>query len=123
MEQVVFVIERQRPEALDRRQLSLRKSNRVRILAVELLPRAVEIAIDVFRLAGRVVIHVRLRRGRTVEVIRAPLGVVHRRIPAIAGRAAVVFPLEQRGDDLLVGSAFLVAGSWAAASNVELIQP
>jgi hypothetical protein len=47
MEQVVFVVDCQRPEAFDRWQLPLREGDRVRILAVELLALAIEITVDV----------------------------------------------------------------------------
>jgi len=82
---------------------ALRERDGVRVLAVQLLSLTVEIAVDVFRFDRFVVVHVRLRRAGTVGVVGAPLRVIDGRVPAIAGRPPVVFPLEERRNQLALG--------------------
>ena len=71
------------------------------VLAIELLALAVEVPINVFRLVGSVVIHVRLGSAGPIKIVGAPLRIVHRRVPAVPGGPAVVAPLEERRNQLI----------------------
>lgn len=103
MEQVLVVVERQRPEAVDGRFLSRSKQDFVAGAALELAAGAVEISVEVLRLHRPVVKHVGLGGARAVKVVDAKLRVVGRAIPAVASRTPVVLPLEERVDDGVLG--------------------
>src|SRR5215468_1853176 len=103
MEEVLVVVERKRPEAIDWRGLSLGKRHRIALRADEWLASRIVVGIKVLRLVRLVIEHVGARGASAVVVVHAPLRVVNRAVPAVAGGAAVVFPLEELLDDFLFG--------------------
>ncbi|MCY1529380.1 hypothetical protein D9M68_645200 [compost metagenome] len=99
---MMLVIQRERPKALDRRQLPRSEGNLVPLTAVQLNSLGVHVGIEVLRFDGPVVEHVRLRRTRPIEVIYPGLGIVYRAVPVVASRRAIVLPLEKRRDHLFL---------------------
>ena len=75
----MLVVERQRPEPVDRRRLILREGDGVAIGAVE--PRAayVEVLIEIFRFIRRIDQNVRLGRRCAREIVGAECGSVRDR--------------------------------------------
>ena len=103
MEQVLVVVQRQRPESLDGRLLPGRERHLVRLLTHHRRARGVVVGVEVLRLGGPVVEHVRSRGARSVEVVDAELRVVGGTIPAVARGPTIVSPLEERSDDIALG--------------------
>src|SRR5262245_28538954 len=103
VEEMLVVVQGQRPEAVDRWLLSGSERNFVVASAGQFRASAVIVGVEILRLGRPVVEHVRFGRAGPVEVIDPKLRVVGRAIPAIAGRVSVVLPQEERLDHTLLG--------------------
>src|SRR5689334_3101848 len=103
IEEVMLIVERQRPEAVDRRVLARCECDLVVAVAVERGAGRIAVGVVVLRLGRLVVEHVRLGRAGAIEVVDPGLGIVGRAIPAVAGRSSVVLPLVERIDDAMLG--------------------
>src|ERR1700752_3572441 len=100
---MLIVVESEGPEPFHRRQLSFGEGDRIEVASLELLALAIVVPVALFGFFGEVVIHIRLGSGCAVEVVGAPLRVVYRRIPAVAGRTPDVAPLEERQNQFTLG--------------------
>src|SRR5271166_1596962 len=100
---MTIVVERQRPESLDRRQLTVGESNRIQFLAVHLRAAAVVVVVEVHGFGRHIDIDVRIGGGGPREVVRAKLCAVPQGGPTAAGGYAVVAPLPKRVDEFLLG--------------------
>src|SRR4029077_14336159 len=89
------VVQSERPETHNRRNLSLGKGDSVGVLAVELFCLAVFVPVDVLGFLRPIVEHVRLSGRGVVEIVGSPLRIVHWRVPAVADGTAVVTPLKE----------------------------
>src|SRR5256885_10411745 len=98
-----IVIQGHRPETFDRRELTFREGDRIKVVTIELLALTVVVPVDVFGFLRAVVIHIRSGGAGAIEVVGAPLRVVHRRVPAVAGGTTVVTPLEERWNQVTLG--------------------
>jgi hypothetical protein len=104
VEEMLFIVQRERPEAFDWRQFAFGKRYRVRILTIELFALAVIVRVDVLRFLRSIVVDVRLGGSSAIEIIGALLGIVHGRVPAITGGTSVVPPLKKGRNYLVLGS-------------------
>jgi hypothetical protein len=77
-EQVFLVVKRERPEAIDWRELVLGKSDGVVIGPRQALPRRIEIRVDVTRLLRRIVVHVGACGRSPRKIVRAPPRTIRR---------------------------------------------
>src|SRR5215467_12630095 len=104
MEEVVFVVERERPETVDWRLRAGGKSDFVGPGARERGSAGIRVRIKILRFVRFVVEHVRLRGAGAVEVVESRLGVVDGPAPSVSGRAPVVLPRKKGGHYFLFGS-------------------
>ena len=102
-EELLVVVQGQRPEPLHGRDLSFRKRDGVLIVSVKRFPLAVELAQIVLRFRRRVLVHARFADGGAVQVIRAPLRGIRRHGPAVTNRPAVVLELKERLHEFFLG--------------------
>src|SRR4029077_14710105 len=94
----MFVIKRQRPEAIDRWSLILGESHGVAVCAVEPGTGRVEVLVVVFRLVWRIDEDVRFSHCSAREVVGAEGGLVRYCAPIMRKLFAVVAELEDRRD-------------------------
>ncbi|MNO96506.1 hypothetical protein D3C76_881780 [compost metagenome] len=102
-EEVLFVVQRQRPEPPDWRQLAFGERDAVAVPAVEAQAVLIQVLVEVFGLFLLVHEDVRTRDGGTGEIVGAERCTVAHGAPVIGQLQTVVAELQQRVDHFAVG--------------------